>query len=708
MEPSTNQTPITSPTLPRRRAEVVILSPEREPTSLTHSHSQPSSSSSTGPRPISPPIDLPPTPPTRTTHSTSLISSLGLVPSPGYFDVLPNLSGTGPLQPFGRPNLISTLSGSDQDDSDHSIESPSEQGALFITSLQTGHRSRRRRGRPAPRALEPASSLDSSGPTPTTNAMPSFESDLSEYTEMLNELDQSLYERPVNTTAYFRETEEEADSRTNVVVSEGRPLRPFTTTLSSLRRRRLEANNEDSDWRHALVQQLHNDFDTGVDRSTAINRLRQRTLQYRAWNNEQPTDSDQPETSESRELDQPQPMHLEMQMQMEFEAQQSTTALEASSQPHTTSITDETPKDTLWVYCGSRGSKDERTEILPKGFRFISPSPDPESSSNTNTIKGCGKLISVRATTITPLSRNPSSILMLSSNVCPVPHTLGVVDSASRLEFETHPSNPFKDAREHRHVCYCTKEYIGCLSCGNIVGHWSQDACFYCRKTPGTQDQTFIYYTSRVTGLPRTRTSSTESEPEISEFIGSEEEWPRIGRSNSNVTLPSTSRTMDQRMRSSFGRRRWSTIAPSSSTNEGLVRNGAIRISHPNLNNQETNINPRADSLDIEGIPIRDNRQIESNDYSNTIDQRIRVDEESIIFHRHHLSALRRQSEEGWEDCWGSRRRREDEDEDDEELVEDECRQRVRRRRRLGEEERSHHIEIDSRRFVWSGEVCAR
>lgn len=465
-EPLTNSQ--SQPPPRRRRAEVVILSPESHSTAHLPPHLD-SRSSLGHPPPISPPINLPPTPPTR---RTSPGSSLRLVPAQGYFDVLqtsaitsappPGRSGSLGLEEF----LVSPVQSSEsQADAllDPDPESFSDPEVSFLTSLQTGFRSQRRRGRLAPNS--PITNSLLSDPIASVSLPPL-------QVQRLPRSFQAIHHRivPDESSTDREESEgmaDDTDAQFRTLFGLEDPGQ--TSSLGASLRRRLLAAHEDSDWRQALIEQLHNDVDSGLDRSTAVERLRQRTLDHAL--------SDQTVASQS----QPSRRNLMGTLRNLRAQRQYTTAGRSQAQSSSTSTLSSSIHLVYVVYCGPFAGFSGRPaqERLPKGFRYASPSAvdDCTPASSTSTLKGCGQLICVRATIpISTFGHPPTSGVfrnplpgLLSSDSCPVPRSVGVLDPASSTDFEVHGTRPLKSDLGQRHPCYCTEEYIACLSwCVNI------------------------------------------------------------------------------------------------------------------------------------------------------------------------------------------------------------------------------------------------
>ncbi|KAH9820080.1 hypothetical protein DFH28DRAFT_924589 [Melampsora americana] len=560
--------------------------------------------------------------------------------------------------------------------SDPLIDSESDQNAaLFITSLQNGHQSRIRRGRdislfensdystdPHPLVIPPAhhnsmNLAEALGlPTPYDDlpersgldesrrffGQPSYltgrnteasqnrrtrDNSTVEQPSADGDVTMSLFqgfENPASNPSSENETLPTSSTDINSTLlnsnAQSRTLGDSNnqpnqiTQLSNNRRRRLMSNNESSDWRHALVQQMHNDFDAGLDRTTAVNRLRQITMNHHASNNN--TNPNPQNTSLSAEPVRRNLVGTLRNIRSQRQAGNNHHRGLTQGFSHSSSSSDPISRSSIQVYlvyCGAPQADPSAftsQQTLPKGFQFANPTSSSSShtqSSSRSSTKGCGKLITIRSINPTHAARKPIPNGMfktpianvLSSDSYPIPQSVGIIDHESRVEFENDEGNPCKDdqANQDRFVCYCTKEYIGCLSCGHIVGHWVKVHCFYCERWSSTQHR-FFYHLKRITYIPRyengmianyiptdrtfsyyqqqrqqgnqKRGQPLQAKQMVYEkdlrdgYIGSEEEWKDRNSENENengiqegnmldeLMGFSTCNTMNQRMRSSI------------------------------------------------------------------------------------------------------------------------------------------------------------
>ncbi|KAA1098302.1 hypothetical protein PGT21_032960 [Puccinia graminis f. sp. tritici] len=225
-------------------------------------------------------------------------------------------------------------------------------------------------------------------------------------------------------------------------------------------------------WRHTFFERMNQDVQSGVGRLQAVNRLRQRMAELRPTatatasnTNNNPTADHQPD-SYSTEIS-----------------------------PHHPKISNQR---TYLLYCG-----------------------------NKYQLNGCGKLISVRAAVILPKSfrswmddqqeeeqeqeqqeegeehrnGNPTDFNLVTSDTLPFPNSADRVDRFTQQSFENDPANPFHRSHSIHPACVCQKDYLGCLSCGNIVGHSVSLPCDQCRDLAVFHPQ--FYYLSRLTAVPR-------------------------------------------------------------------------------------------------------------------------------------------------------------------------------------------------------------
>ncbi|KAI8456405.1 hypothetical protein BY996DRAFT_4566742, partial [Phakopsora pachyrhizi] len=90
----------------------------------------------------------------------------------------------------------------------------------------------------------------------------------------------------------------------------------------------------------------------------------------------------------------------------------------------------------------------------------------------------------------------------VSSDCFPTPNSVGAVDDETWSDFERdQASNPFNSKSLFDTYCKCHLTYLGCLSCGSIVGHHTKVKCGYCVRNE--YPFFFHYYLNRVTVLPR-------------------------------------------------------------------------------------------------------------------------------------------------------------------------------------------------------------
>ncbi|EGG07230.1 uncharacterized protein MELLADRAFT_116342 [Melampsora larici-populina 98AG31] len=560
-----------------------------QPTSSTSQTQSEEETPSINHRPISPPIHLPPTPPTNRVNLNQRPSSTSQGPYlfNGHFQDPQNNLMSVNLNDLSRPSSVSDSSDDSNqqttETSDLLNDSESDQNAaLFFTSLQNGHQSRIRRGRdtssidnvdlgndPDPLLVEAAAHHNSMTiaealglPTPYDD-LPERQAhdESSRFSRRASNLTGLIMDsNPITTDRLDNTVEQPSDVSMSLFESFDRPEpNPSTenqdvlprrsttqttnlvsnpqsrssgesnerpnqiTQLSNNRRRRLLINNETTDWRHALVEQMHNDFDAGLDRTMAVNRLRQLTM-----NHHHPSVQNQnhqnPPTSLSAEPVRRNLVGTLRNIRSQRQANNNLNrGIHQGSNP--TSLSDPISRSSIQVYlvyCGAPQADRSifsRPQTLPKGFQLANPSTSSSSRTRSSSLsrgitQGCGKLITIRSINPSHAARKPIPNGMfktpienvLSSDSYPISQSVGIVDHESRLEFENDPSNPcIKDDesdQQDRFVCYCTKEYIGCLSCGHIVGHWVKVHCFYCERWSSTQHR-FFYYLKRITYIPR-------------------------------------------------------------------------------------------------------------------------------------------------------------------------------------------------------------
>ncbi|WAQ85568.1 hypothetical protein PtA15_6A196 [Puccinia triticina] len=157
--------------------------------------------------------------------------------------------------------------------------------------------------------------------------------------------------------------------------------------------------------------------------------------------------------------------------------------------------------------------------------RMNRPPPPPDTLScrqtyllycgNTPAHHGCRKLISARAVPVllprsvrapTPTDGDATDgaelqTSLLSSDSLPFPNAAGRVDSLTQRSFQDDPANPFSPASPLHLACTCQKAYLGCLSCGNIVGHTITLPCDQCGDLPTAHPH--FFYLSHLTAVPR-------------------------------------------------------------------------------------------------------------------------------------------------------------------------------------------------------------
>ncbi|PLW09200.1 hypothetical protein PCANC_23246 [Puccinia coronata f. sp. avenae] len=241
-------------------------------------------------------------------------------------------------------------------------------------------------------------------------------------------------------------------------------------------------------WRHTFVENMNHDFHTGLSRNEAVHRLRQRMNDLRSSNTTNTTPYSVRDDRITPAFNAPTPAT-------------------GTTDPHHTRIN---KHQTYLIYCGHQSpshpsAADNKTD------------PHQERSS------GCGQLISVRTALVLPKSfrftshhslhqdRNGTAdslvrsssrdFNLLTSDTLPCPNAADRVDQLTQQSFENDPSNPFHPDHPHRPTCTCEKAYLGCLSCGNIVGHSVTSPCDHCRELALFHPQ--FYYLNRLTALPR-------------------------------------------------------------------------------------------------------------------------------------------------------------------------------------------------------------
>ncbi|KNZ53371.1 hypothetical protein VP01_3261g3 [Puccinia sorghi] len=235
-------------------------------------------------------------------------------------------------------------------------------------------------------------------------------------------------------------------------------------------------------WIHSSFQRMNQEFQTGVSRSEAVNRLRHRMNHPRSSS---PSVDQPPSSSPPPSTDQHNPPNAHLLGILRQVRTQTT---------HHYHDSKFIGPQTYLLYCGHHPSSTQHSQ-------------------------GCGKLISVRAASILPKSFRSSALEhpilhnnnhikssrpkfnLLTSDTLPFPNSADTVDPLTQQSFENDPSNPFHPTNPLRLNCTCEKTYLGCLSCGNILGHSVISACNVCRELAVFHPH--FYYLNRLTALPR-------------------------------------------------------------------------------------------------------------------------------------------------------------------------------------------------------------
>ncbi|MBW0534288.1 hypothetical protein O181_074003, partial [Austropuccinia psidii MF-1] len=392
-------------------------------------------------RPISPPIQLPPTPPSRNTQLIQPTLNLSS-PTSSHHPILNNL----PYYLINLNQSQSNITSINQEDHHHQ----DDHHPIFNSNQSTNWISNQPSSNSVLPIELPSQLIITDDDLPITN-QPSLD--------------------PISNSS----------SSSNQTFN---PSNPNLFILNS-------NPNHPSIWRNSSSEQINHDFETSLGRSRVVNRLRQRLNDLRP----------PPETNHT------------LNQSSDFGTRNLVNTLHQirTQRYHTKSFTN---KNTYLLYCGN-------SQIFPSQFNHINHNTLLSDQLNQPLQHpGCGKLISARSTILNSksnkwsnhhesvdtlfsslLQRSPSNDLLLISDSCPLPNSLDQLDHESQKSFESDPSNPFSVNSGPRSFCNCSKTYLGCLTCGNIVGHFVQKLCQPCRNLSGSY--THYYYLNRLTAIPR-------------------------------------------------------------------------------------------------------------------------------------------------------------------------------------------------------------
>ncbi|CAH7687257.1 expressed protein [Phakopsora pachyrhizi] len=257
---------------------------------------------------------------------------------------------------------------------------------------------------------------------------------------------------------------------------------PFS---SSLRRRILASNTSfPLNPYQQLLEQMNHDFEWGLERSQAVARLRQRMNLINYLSNSRPTNQIIPQLTTTTTTDHTTASDTSTTFnQSRFGPRNLVGTLHQIRNRKAPVNHLHSQSKALVVYCGNDPELGDlrTTGTTPKLL---------------NRQSGCGRLISIRATTPLELSllsdlknqsipqnlpqpddQNHSRQEMISlkdrlsrhsfvsSDCFPTPNSVGAVDDETRLDFERdQASNPFNSKSFFDTYCKCHLTYLGCLS----------------------------------------------------------------------------------------------------------------------------------------------------------------------------------------------------------------------------------------------------
>ncbi|POW19494.1 hypothetical protein PSHT_04611, partial [Puccinia striiformis] len=249
---------------------------------------------------------------------------------------------------------------------------------------------------------------------------------------------------------------------------------PETIAASLARRISSEPN---SSWRQASFERLNQDFQSGIPRTQAVNRLRERILA-------------------------------------------TTTGTTISTENNLKINTHQA----YLLYCGQDNNLgcgnliSVRAALMPpKSFKALS---QEQHFAEDDFANGITRIRRTRR-------RNPEipTTVIMISDCLPVPLSTDTVDPITHASFQNDPTaNPFHklNLSNPNTVCTCQKTYLGCTSCGNILGHSIIKACNSCKEIAATQPH--FFYAERLTVLPRYTEEDEDQKIKIKRNLNEKEE----------------------------------------------------------------------------------------------------------------------------------------------------------------------------------------
>ncbi|POW16282.1 hypothetical protein PSTT_01508, partial [Puccinia striiformis] len=350
---------------------------------------------------------------------------------------------------------------------------------------------------------------------------------------------------------------------------------PETIAASLARRISSEPN---SSWRQASFERLNQDFQSGIPRTQAVNRLRERILA-------------------------------------------TTTGTTISTENNLKINTHQA----YLLYCGQDNNLgcgnliSVRAALMPpKSFKALS---QEQHFAEDDFANGITRIRRTRR-------RNPEipTTVIMISDCLPVPLSTDTVDPITHASFQNDPTaNPFHklNLSNPNTVCTCQKTYLGCTSwsvffsindsqletndmdrscSGNILGHSIIKACNSCKEIAATQPH--FFYAERLTVLPRYTEEDEDQKIKIKRNLNEKEEeqeevqYHRYGLLDiSFMTWAEAVRHKNMDIENGLTKkkkkrkrwRRWSDIKhnPETRTMDTTQNNTSISPSIPHVNHQE-------------------------------------------------------------------------------------------------------------------------